>query len=56
MAHSGSPDELDTLMGSDNQQATDPTRQGDTPAFYIALVCLSVLFLRSVTTPYWRHS
>ena len=43
MADSGSPDELNALMGSDNQQPTDPTRPGDTPAFYIALVCLSLL-------------
>lgn len=36
--------ELDALMGGDNQQATDPTRPGDSPAFYLALVCLPLTF------------
>ncbi|KAH9180346.1 hypothetical protein EDB89DRAFT_2086314 [Lactarius sanguifluus] len=49
MDHSGSPDEHDALMGSDNQQAIDPTRSGDTPAFYIALASALVLVLTTWT-------
>ena len=47
--------EHDALMGSDNQQPTDPTRKGDSPAFYIALVRLSLRSLLSVTVPYLHH-
>jgi hypothetical protein len=46
-------DEHDALMGSDSQQPTDPTRKGDTPAFYIALVRLSSPMLSFV--PYLHH-
>jgi len=49
MNHSGSPEELNALMGSDNQQATDPTRPGDTPAFYIALTSAFILVLSTWT-------
>ncbi|KAI9446657.1 hypothetical protein H4582DRAFT_590432 [Lactarius indigo] len=49
MVHSGSPHEHDALMGSDNQQAIDPTRSGDTPAFYIALASALVLVLSTWT-------
>ena len=40
MDHSAPAEEHDALMGGDNHQVTDPTRQSDTPAFYIALVSL----------------
>ncbi|KAH9030671.1 hypothetical protein EDB85DRAFT_1415624 [Lactarius pseudohatsudake] len=49
MDPSGSPDEHDALMGSDNQHAIDPTRSGDTPAFYIALASALVLVLTTWT-------
>ena len=44
---SASPDELNALMGSDNQQPTDPIRPGDSLAFYLALVCRSLSFFLS---------